>query len=290
MMTYVDLFSEKEIKNGLDQMKKNKAAGPDKIPIEFYQQCWVIIKHDIIQLFEDFSNENVNISRINYGVITLLPKVSDATKIQQFRPICLLNCLYKLITETLTLRFEHVADKLIHPNQTAFMKGRHIMSGIMVLHKILHETKRRKQIGLVLKLDSEKAYDKVSWNFLFECLAARGLCSKWCRWLKQVVTGGIVSVELNDLVGPYIKSFKGARHGDPLSPILCNFVADGLSRMILKAQSNGLFCGLIDHTIDNRVAVLQYADDTIIFLKHNIEGARNLKLLLYIYELMTASR
>lgn len=96
-------FSESEIKNALDQMEKNKAAGPDKIPIEFYQACWGIIKHDIIQLFEDFFNKNVNISRINYGVITLLPKVSNATKIQQFRPICLLNCLYKLITKTLTL-------------------------------------------------------------------------------------------------------------------------------------------------------------------------------------------
>ena len=59
-------------------------------------------------------------------------------------------------------------------------------------------------------------------------------------------------------------------------------MADGLSRMILKAQSNDLFCGLIDHIVDKGVAVLQYADDTIVCLKHSLEGARNLKLLLYI--------
>ena len=85
------------------QMGKNKAAGPDKIPIEFFQTCWNIVKRDIIQLFSDFHEGLVDISRINYGVITLLPKVSNATKIQQFRPICLLNCLYKLITKTSTL-------------------------------------------------------------------------------------------------------------------------------------------------------------------------------------------
>jgi hypothetical protein len=56
-------------------------------------------------------------------------------------------------------------------------------------------------------------------------------------------------------------------------------MADGLTRMILKAQSNDLLCGLIEHIIDKGVAVLQYADDTIICLKHNIEGARNLKML-----------
>jgi hypothetical protein len=76
------------------------------------------------------------------------------------------------------------------------------------------------------------------------------------------------------------------RQGDHLSPILFNFVADGLSRMILKAQSNNLFCGLVDNIIEKGVVVLQYADDTIICLKHDIEGAKNMKLLLYIYELI----
>jgi hypothetical protein len=97
-------------------MEKNKAAGPDKIPIEFYQVCWNIVKYDILQLFDDFHNEKVDICRINYGIIALIPKVSDAARIQQFRPICLLNCIYKLITKTLTLRLEKIADKLIHTN------------------------------------------------------------------------------------------------------------------------------------------------------------------------------
>lgn len=80
-----------------------------------------------------------------------------------------------------------------------------------------------------------------------------------------------MSVKLNNLVGPYIKSYKGVRQGDPLSSILFNFVADGLTRMILKAQSNGLFCGLVDHFISKGIAVLQYADDTIICLKHGLQ-------------------
>ena len=74
-------------------MEKNKAAGPDSIPIEFYQACWQIVKVDIIQLFTDFHQGKVDICRINYVIITILPKVTDADRIQKYRPICLLNCL-----------------------------------------------------------------------------------------------------------------------------------------------------------------------------------------------------
>ena len=106
------------------------------------------------------------------------------------------------------MRLEKIAEKLIHHNQTAFMKGRNIMSGIMILHEILHETKRIKQTGIILKLDFEKAYDKVKWSFLIKCFEARGFCSKWCEWIKNVVSGGTVSVKLNNLVGRYIKKLQ----------------------------------------------------------------------------------
>jgi len=114
-------------------------------------------------------------SRLNYGIITLLPKVIDAERIHQYRPICLLNCIYKWITKVLTIRLELVVEKLILPSQSAFMKKRNIMSGVMALHEVLHETKRRKETGVVLKLDFEKAYDKVCWDFLFSNLEMRGV-------------------------------------------------------------------------------------------------------------------
>ena len=94
-------------------------------------------------------------------------------------------------------------------------------------------------------------------------------------------------MKLNNLFGPYFVSHKGVRQGDPLSPILFNFVDDCLTRMINRAQHNGLMTGLASNLIDGGVAVLQYADDTIICLKNDLEGARNMKLLLYWYEIMS---
>ena len=80
------------------------------------------------------------------------------------------------------------------------------------------------------------------------------------------------------------------RQGNPLSPILFNFVADCLSRMFRKAQRNNLICGLADNLIEKGVVALQYADDTIVCLKDDLEVARNMKLLLYLYEMMSGLR
>jgi hypothetical protein len=114
----------------------------------------------------------------------------------------------------------------------------------------------------------------------------RGFNYTLCEWIRQVVFGGTVSIKLNDSCGPYFKSFKWVRQGDPLSPIHFNFSTDCLTRMVLKAQDNGLFNGLAKHIILKGVAILQYADDTLICLKHDLEGARNMKLLLYMFEMI----
>lgn len=111
------------------------------------------------------------------------------------------------------------------------------MSGIMALHEVIHETKRKKAVGVVLKLDFEKSYDKVNSGFLLSSLRNRGFNEKWCGWIKDVISGGTVSVKLNDQSGPYFASYKGVRQGDPLSPILLNFAADCLTKMVKKAQT-----------------------------------------------------
>ena len=141
---------------------------------------------------------------------------------------------------------------------------------------------------MVLKLDFEKAYDKVNWAFLFEVLKLYGFSDVWCSWIQTVVTGGTISVKLNDKLGPYfVSSIKGVRQGDPLSPILFNFAADCLARMVRKAQREDLITGLASNIIPGGVILLQYVDDTIVCLKEDMVKARNMKLLLYFFEMMS---
>ena len=78
-------------------MKPNKTPGPDNIPIKFFQHCWGVVQSEVMLLFDLFHDNNLDVQRLNYGIITLLPKVVGANKIQQFRAICVLQCIYKLI-------------------------------------------------------------------------------------------------------------------------------------------------------------------------------------------------
>lgn len=97
-------FTEEEVKKALFSMESNKALGPDNIPVEFYKHCWEFVKKDLMRLFDAFHNNSLDVARLNYGVITLLPKLDGAKKIQQYRPTCLLRCPYKLITKVLNDR------------------------------------------------------------------------------------------------------------------------------------------------------------------------------------------
>ena len=191
-------------------------------------------------MFHDLHNGDLPLFSLNFGVITLLPKTQEASKIQQYRPICLLNVSFKIFTKVATIRVNSVADNIISPSQTAFMRGRNILEGVVILHETVHELHRKNQSGVIFKIDFEKAYDKVRWNFLIQTLRLKGFSNKWIDWIKSFISGGSVAINVNDEVGPYFQTKKGLRQGDPLSPILFNLVADMLTLFIKRAKAEGL--------------------------------------------------
>ncbi|WVZ94415.1 hypothetical protein U9M48_040308, partial [Paspalum notatum var. saurae] len=282
-------FSEEEVKEAIFSMEHNKAPGPDSFPAEFYQVYWEIIKADLMALFYDFYKGDLHPFSLNFGVITLLPKCQEAVKIQQFRPICLLNVSFKIFTKVATKRINMVAQKVIQPSQSAFLLGRYILEGVTILRETIHELHLKKLNGVIFKVDFKKAYDNVKWPFLQQTLRMKRFSPLWCQWIQQFVSKGSVAVKVNNDVGRCFQTNKGLRQGDPLSPILFNLVVDMLVIFITRAKENGQVQGLVPHLVDGGLSILQYAHDTILFMEHNLEQAKNMKIILCAFEKLSTN-
>jgi hypothetical protein len=171
-------------------------------------------------------------------------------------------------TKVLSIRLMEVAAETISKTQTAFIKGRNILEAVVILHELIHELKTKHQEGIILKLDFEKACDKVNWEFLKEVLVQKGFPGKRIDWIMKTVEGGKVCINVNNEQGEFSRTFKVLRQGGgPLSPLLFNLVGDALAAMLESAKLNGRIGGLVPHFIEGGITHLQYANDTIILIQ-----------------------
>jgi hypothetical protein len=246
------------------------APGPDGLSFMFYQTYWDIVKKYLIDMFNDWYNEHLDLYRLNFAMITLIPKENEARSMKKFRPISLLNCFFKIFTKVLTNRLARIINRLISYHQSAFIRGRYILESVVTAHEIIHDVHRKKEQGLVFKIDYEKAYDKVNPDFIFEVLQLRGFSPVFIRMIKQITLGGSVGVKVNDVESDFFLTGKGLRQGDLIAPLLFNCVVDVFSRMLVKGTNCGLIRGLCPNFIPDGVVSLQYADDTLLFLVNEL--------------------
>lgn len=157
-------FSESELHQDVFESEPNGAPGPDGLTFRFYQFFWDIIKSDLMQLCHHFSLGTLELQFINKSVICLIPKEPDAQNIKKFRHISLVNCSFKILSKILTFRVEPVLQRLIDYHQSSFLKNRYILDNVVLSHEIIDHCAYSNQKGIVIKIDFEKAYDKINWN------------------------------------------------------------------------------------------------------------------------------
>ena len=120
---------------------------------------------------------------IGASFIALVPKKSRADCLKDFRPISLLGSTYKILVKVLTTRLQKILPSIISPSQSAFVKGRQILDGVLVANECIHSRYKDKSPGLICKLHLEKAFDMVHWDFLLYLLRRMGFRDKWRDWI-----------------------------------------------------------------------------------------------------------
>jgi hypothetical protein len=135
-------FSRKEVEIVISGMKTETAPGPNGFIVIFFKNLWKYIKNEVVGMVSDFNGVCLDLKRLNYGVITLVPKTREANTFRQYMPIYLLNVDFKIFLKLLAERITPMADKIISESQTAFIKGRNILEGVVILHEVIHELKK----------------------------------------------------------------------------------------------------------------------------------------------------
>ena len=147
-------FLPEELDAVLKETKTDTAPGPDGFPVAFFKQFWPSLNGLVLQILNGFMLGTVDIARLNYGILSLLSMVPGASNIKLYRPIALINVIFKLVAKVVASRISPVAHRVISKVQTVFIKGRNILDGPLALHEIIHEMKSRDdphnsaQIGL----------------------------------------------------------------------------------------------------------------------------------------------
>ena len=207
-----------------------------------------------------------------------------------FKPISLVESVYKILAKVLANRLKEVLDQLISESQNSFVGGRQILDSVLIANECVDSKVKNKIPGVICKLDIKKAYDHVNWEALLDLLKRMGFGVRWCRWIHTCISTVQFSVLFNGSPTDFFGSSRGLKQGDPLSPMLFLVMMEVFSKMMKRAEGASLLRGF---RVAGRqgggvgVSHLLFVDDTILFCDANEEQIIHVRMLLLCFQAMT---
>ncbi|KAF7823513.1 reverse transcriptase [Senna tora] len=180
-----------EVRQAVFDLGDLKAPGPDGFSGLFFRKSWDSIANSVFLMVKEFFEKGDSLVRINDTNLILIPKIDSPEEVGHFRPISLCNFSYKIIAKIVANRMRGILPGFISENQRTFVLGRMIQDNILIVHEAFHWLKRKKKGGqgvLALKMDMNKAYDRVEWDFLRCVLSKLGFSdigvklARSCPW------------------------------------------------------------------------------------------------------------
>ncbi|CAL1391746.1 unnamed protein product [Linum trigynum] len=266
-LTLLRPFTTVDIHKAIFDMKPFQAPGPDGFHAAFYQHMWRVVGRSLTDMALAFFETGELPPSTTDSTLVLIPKVEVPEKVTHLRPISLNNVSLKAITKAMTSRLKPVMRKLVSPRQSSFIPGRQTADNILVVQEVLHSfrKKRGKKGGLVFKIDLEKAYDRLRWDFLRDTLKEVGLPSSWINCIMYCVEQNRMRILWNGELSEPFSPSRGVRQGDPLSPYLFVLCMERLSHRIDHAVREGLWKPVKLSVNGPPLTHLFFADDLLLF-------------------------
>nr|GEW17708.1 RNA-directed DNA polymerase, eukaryota [Tanacetum cinerariifolium] len=212
--------SNEEIKRAVWDFEIDKSPSPDGYTFGFYRRFWNLIEIDVYDAVKYFFTYRVISKGCNSSFIALIPKIPDANTVKDFRPISLIGSLYKIVAKILVNRLVGVLGDVVNEVQSAFIAEKQILDGPFILNEVLQWCNIKKKQSLIFKVDFEKAYDSVQWDFLDYILKIFGFGEKWCQWIQSCLRSSRGSIIIIGSLTKEFQFFKCLKQGIKLSSSL----------------------------------------------------------------------
>jgi hypothetical protein len=266
MLALESPVSDAEIRRAAFAMGGLKSPGADGFQAIFYQSQWDLVGRDLCSLVKSIFADPSRMRPINETLITLIPKVDHATSLRNFRPISLCNVSYKVVTKIIATRLNQVMEHLISPAQASFVPNRHSSDNIIIFQEVVHSMriKKRGKGWMAIKIDFEKAYDRLKWLFVKDTLDDIGFPPALFSIIYECISSPSMKMLWN---GEALDSFspqRGIRQGDPISPYLFVLCIERLSHLINLAVEHELWDPIKLARDGLQLSHLVFADDLVL--------------------------
>nr|GEU33492.1 RNA-directed DNA polymerase, eukaryota [Tanacetum cinerariifolium] len=222
--------TREEIKRVVWDCGVDKSPSPDGFTFGFYRRYWSFMEKDVDEAIFYFFQYGTFLKGGNSSFISLILKMQDAKMVKDFRAITLIGNLYKIIAKILENRL------------------------VIVLGDI------KKKQTFIFKVDFEKAYDSVCWNYLDGILKKISFGDRWCGWIQSCLRSSRGLVIVNGSPTREFQFHRGLKQGDPLSPLLFILIMESLHISVQRVVDTGMFRG-ISMGLSLKLSHLFYADD-----------------------------
>ena len=271
-----------ELSNYLKKSKNNVSPGSSGYTNEFYKFFWRDIKQFVIKAVNYAFEKGRLAASQKLGIITIIPKgEKDKRFLNNWRPITLLNTLYKLVSGCIAERMKPVLDRIIHPDQKGFVPGRYIGEAIRSTYDILQHAKEKQRAGLLLCIDFEKAYDSISFQYIKKCLKFYNFGPDLIKWVEMLLYDFTAVINHCGNISNYFSISRGCRQGDPIASYLFIICIEILAVKLRGDSKIEAFCS------ENLSHLLEiYADDLSVSLNPSSANLYNtIKILQEFYAL-----
>ena len=256
-----DITSD-EIIEALTAMSKNKSPGSDGLTTEFYCTFYDSLRNILPKIFNAAYDEGVLSRSMKSGVISLIyKKKGDRRCIRNYRPISLLQVDYKILARIMANRFKKVLPKIVSENQTCCIVGRDISNSIANVRDLITLVENDNLEGYIIKADQEKAFDRLSHEYMFTVLEKFGFGDVFVKWINIFYSEINSSVKCNGFLTKYFSIKNGIRQGCPISALLYVLAAEPLQCII---SDNNNISGISIPLSDKVAKMFQHADDTTV--------------------------